>query len=285
MTVLVADPDQRSRRLTVAALRHGGFAVETARTPAHVLSLVRRRPVDAVVLDPADPDPVETVHDLRRRTEVPIIVVSAIDDERGKVAVLDAGADDYLCKPFGIEELLARVRAALRRTTHRGEEPPVSTAHFQIDLAAHRVHLSDGREAHLTATEWRIVETLVRHAGHVVGHPQLLEETWGAKGRDKTNYLRVYLASIRRKLEPQPARPRYFITYQGLGHSFLSEGAGYSTQRGAVREESVAPTASLDAGGPSGLSGDAEMVEGQLTAQQVRKPRSKARKVGRRRTS
>jgi len=226
MTVLVADPDQRSRRLTIAALRHGGFAVETARTHDQALSLIRCHPVDAVVLDPDDPDPVETIHHLRQRTEIPIIVVSARTDEHEKVALLDAGADDYLAKPFGIEELLARLRAALRRTAPPNDELPITTPDFRIDLTARRIQLRNGGEVHLTAIEWRLVEYLAGHPGRVVGHAQLLEDTWGPRARDKTNYLRVHMASIRRKLEPEPANPRYFITYAGLGHMFRPEGHG-----------------------------------------------------------
>jgi two-component system KDP operon response regulator KdpE len=203
--------------------RYGGFGVETATTPNQALTVLRSRPVDAVVLDPVDPDAVEIVHDLRLRTDVAIIVVSTMADERDKVSLLDAGADDYLCKPFGVEEFLARIRAALRRSVNR-REGAIITDDFRIDLNVHRTYRGTGEEVQLTPTEWRIVETLGRHQGHVVGHAQLLEETWGAKAVYKTNYLRVYIRNIRRKLEPNPAQPRYFITYPGLGHVFLPDG-------------------------------------------------------------
>jgi two-component system, OmpR family, KDP operon response regulator KdpE len=222
VSVLVADPDGHSRRVAATALRHAGYQVEVARTFKEALSLLRRRQLGAVVVDPTD-GAVDAVADLRRRTDIPIIVVSRLA-ERDKVAVLNAGADDYLAKPFGVEELLARVRAALRRTAPVHEEPPVTTADFSIDLGARRLRLKDGSETQLTPTEWRIVEALVRRPGFMVGHAQLLEEVWGAPARAKTEYLRVYVASIRKKTEPDPAHPRYFITYPGLGHVFLPEG-------------------------------------------------------------
>jgi two-component system, OmpR family, KDP operon response regulator KdpE len=225
MTVIVSDPDHQSRRITVAALRYGGFVVKTATTPNHAMTVLRSRPVDAVVLDPVDPDPVEVVHELRLRTDLPIIVVSTMTDERVKVSLLDAGADDYLCKPFGVEEFLARVRVAVRRSIKGREEPAIITDDFRIELISHRTYRRSGEEVMLTPTEWRIVETLSRHQGHVVGHTKLLEETWGAKAVCKTNYLRVYIRHIRRKLEPNPAQPRYFITYPGLGHVFLPQGS------------------------------------------------------------
>ena len=223
-SVVVADDDKRCRRLTSAALRHGGYSVETARSASEACSLLRRRPVAAVVIDPTDADPVSIVQDLRLRTDVPIVVVSALAEEHDKVAMLDAGADDYLTKPFGVEELLARLRAALRRSTRPGGDPPVVTAHFMIDLWARRLLLADGSEARLTPTEWRLVEVLVRNAGHLVGHAQVLDAVWGAGARDRREYLRVYMASIRHKIEPSPARPNYFITSPGLGLLFLPRG-------------------------------------------------------------
>jgi two-component system, OmpR family, KDP operon response regulator KdpE len=223
-SVVVADRDKRCRRLTSAALRHGGYAVETARSTREACSLLRRRPVAAVVLDPTDADPVSIVQDLCLRTDVPIVVVSALAQEHDKVAVVDAGADDYLTKPFGVEELLARLRAALHRSTQSDSDPPIVTAHFTIDLWARRLLLADGSEARLTPTECRLVEVLVRNAGHLVSHTQVLPEVWGAEARDKREYVRVCMASIRHKIEPSPARPNYFITSPGLGLLFLPEG-------------------------------------------------------------
>jgi two-component system, OmpR family, KDP operon response regulator KdpE len=224
VTVLVADIDQPSRRLAAAALRHAGYAVELARTSKEAFSLLRRRRFGAVVVDPAEVPAVDVVQDLRRRTDIPIIVVSHLS-ERDRVAVLNAGADDYLSKPFGVEELLARLGAALRRAGPVARAgSPVATADFTVDLAARRLWRTDGSEVFLTPTEWRIVEALVRRPGFVVGHAELLEEVWGSAARTKPEYLRVYFAAIRKKTEPDPTQPRYFITYPGIGHVFLPEG-------------------------------------------------------------
>jgi two-component system KDP operon response regulator KdpE len=225
MTVLLVDPDRRARRLAAAALRHGGYDVKTAGTARQALSLVRRQAVDAVVVDPAAAPGTAMVEDLRRDSAVPIIVVSPLADERQKVALLDAGADDYLTKPFGIEELLARVRAALRRSRRPGPPPPVATADFTIDVGTRRLFRTDGSEVRLTATEWRLAEILVRRAGHVVGHAELLQQVWGPEAAGKDHYLRVHMAHIRHKVEPRPATPRYFITYPGLGLLFTPTGA------------------------------------------------------------
>jgi two-component system KDP operon response regulator KdpE len=223
-TVLIADADQRARRLMAAALRHSGYVVESARNARQAVSLLRRRDVSAILVDPAGLEPDDVVHDLRLHTQVPIIVVSALSDQSAKVALLDAGADDYVSKPFGVDELLARLRAALRRATPTvTDEPLVTTADFVIDMAARRVRRSDGAEVQLTPTEWGIVEALARRPGRVVPHTQLLEEVWGVQARDKTHYLRVHMAAIRRKLEPVPHEPRYFITYAGFGHMFTAQ--------------------------------------------------------------
>jgi two-component system KDP operon response regulator KdpE len=150
---------------------------------------------------------------------VPIVVLSVRDGERDKVAALDAGADDYVTKPFGMDELLARLRAALRRATPAEEEPVVETADFTIDLAAKRVHRG-GVEIRLTPTEWHLVEVLVRNQGKLVSQRQLLQEVWGPEYHDETAYLRVHMANVRRKLEPEPSRPRYFFTEPGMGYRF-----------------------------------------------------------------
>jgi two-component system KDP operon response regulator KdpE len=233
MTVLVADSDQQSRRLAAAALRHGGYDVETASSPSKVFSVLRRHPIDAVVVDAADTADADVVRDLRLRTEVPIIVISALTTEEDKVALLDAGADDYLTKPFGVEELLARLRAVMRRVARRSDPPPVTTPHFTIDVAAHRVFLTDETEIRLTPTEWAMVGALTRRPGHVVGQAQLLEEVWGAKARDKAHYLRIYMASIRHKIEPDPSHPRYFVTSPGLGVMFLADGSRTLAESGS----------------------------------------------------
>ena len=224
LTVLVADPDQRCRRTTTAALRHGGYTVESARSTKEALSKLRRQQLAAIIVDPVDVDPAELIRDLRTRTEIPIIVVSNLVQEHDRVALLDAGADDCISKPFGVEELLARLRAALRRADAPRDDPPVTTADFVVDLGAWRLRRPDGSDVQLTPTEWRIVEALVRRPDRVVGNGALLEEIWGAGARLKTHYLRVHMAAIRRKVEPDPAHPRYFVTYPGLGHMFRPSG-------------------------------------------------------------
>jgi two-component system KDP operon response regulator KdpE len=150
---------------------------------------------------------------------VPIIVLSVRESERDKVAALDAGADDYVTKPFGMDELLARLRAALRRARPAAEEPVITTPDFSIDLAAKRV-ARGGQEIHLTPTEWGILEVLVRNPGRLVTQRQLLQQVWGPQYERETNYLRVYLAQLRRKLEPDPGRPRYLVTEPGMGYRF-----------------------------------------------------------------
>ena len=150
---------------------------------------------------------------------MPIVVLSVREAEADKVAALDLGADDYLTKPFGMDELLARLRAALRRHQPAAEEPVVETPDFRVDLAARRVTVADV-EVHLTPTEWGILDVLLRHPGRLVTQRQLLQQVWGPTYERETNYLRVYLAQLRRKLEPDPARPRYLITEPGMGYRF-----------------------------------------------------------------
>jgi two-component system, OmpR family, KDP operon response regulator KdpE len=164
-------------------------------------------------------DGADVIHGVRGWTATPIIVLSARDHEAAKVAALDAGADDYVTKPFGMDELLARVRAAVRRTAPTPDEPVVTTDDFTIDLAARRV-TKDGADVRLTPTEWQILEVLVRNRGRLVTQRQLLQDVWGPAYESETNYLRVYLAQLRRKLEPDPPRPRYLVTEPGMGYRF-----------------------------------------------------------------
>jgi two-component system, OmpR family, KDP operon response regulator KdpE len=175
-----------------------------------------------VVLDLGLPgiDGVDVIRGLRGWTQVPIVVLSVRDAEGDKVAALDAGADDYVTKPFGMDELLARLRAALRRIAPAEEEEAlIETADFTIDLAGKKVR-RDGDEVRLTPTEWHLVEVLVRNRGRLVAQRQLLQEVWGPQYHDETNYLRVFMAQVRRKLEPEPGNPRYFITEPGMGYRF-----------------------------------------------------------------
>ncbi|MBY8848912.1 winged helix-turn-helix domain-containing protein, partial [Saccharothrix sp. MB29] len=177
---------------------------------------------DVVVLDLGlpDVDGTEVIAGLRGWTTVPIIVLSARVDSTDKVEALDAGADDYVTKPFGMDELLARLRAAVRRgAVVEGEDAVVETASFTVDLAAKKV-LRDGAEVHLTPTEWGLLEVLARHRGRLVAQKQLLQEVWGPQYAKETHYLRVYLAQLRRKLEPEPSHPRHLVTEPGMGYRF-----------------------------------------------------------------
>jgi two-component system KDP operon response regulator KdpE len=164
-------------------------------------------------------DGVEVVTRLRRRTTVPIIVLSAREGEADKVAALDAGADDYVTKPFGMEELLARMRAGLRRSAPADDQPTVQTPTLSIDLRAKRV-LREGVEVRLTPTEWHVLEALVRSPGRLVPGRELLQDVWGPTYGEETNYLRVYIAQLRRKLEARPSSPRHLVTEPGLGYRF-----------------------------------------------------------------
>jgi two-component system, OmpR family, KDP operon response regulator KdpE len=165
-------------------------------------------------------DGINVVEVLRQRSNVPILVLSARETERAKVAALDAGADDYVTKPFGMDELVARVRAALRRAAPPETDAVIVTEHFTVDLAAKRIIGSEGAEIRLTPTQWHLVEVLVRHRGKLVPQRRLLQEVWGPAYSDETHYLRVFLAQIRRRLEPDPSHPRYFITEPGMGYRF-----------------------------------------------------------------
>jgi two-component system KDP operon response regulator KdpE len=176
-----------------------------------------------VILDLGLPgiDGVEVIRGLRGWSDVPIIVLTVREAERDKIQALDAGADDYVTKPFGMGELLARLRAALRRAMPDDTEQPVlSTPDFTIDLQAKKVVGVDDQEIRLTPTEWGIVEVLVRNHGKLVSQTKLLQDVWGPQYGEETNYLRVFMAQVRRKLEPEPGAPRYFITEPGMGYRF-----------------------------------------------------------------
>ncbi|MEJ7791961.1 MAG: response regulator [Gaiellaceae bacterium] len=219
--ILVVDDEPQLLRAMATNLRARGYDVELAPTGEDALTIAARKHPDLVVLDLGLPgiDGIEVIRGLRGWTTVPIIVLSVRETEADKVAALDAGAEDYVTKPFGMDELLARLRAALRRAAPAEEEAVVETEHFTVDLAAKRVTTAEG-EIRLTPTEWHVVETLVRNPGRLVTQRQLLQEVWGPQYEKETNYLRVYLAQIRGKLEPDPARPRYFVTEAGMGYRF-----------------------------------------------------------------
>jgi two-component system KDP operon response regulator KdpE len=221
--VLVVDDDAQILRALRINLAARGYQVLTAGDGAGALRAAADGQPDVVVLDLGLPDldGAEVIAGLRGWTQVPIIVLSARTDAADKVDALDAGADDYVTKPFGMAELLARLRAAVRRAAvgQADGEPVVTAASFTVDLVAKRVVRGD-HEVHLTPTEWGILEQLVRNQGKLVGQKQLLQEVWGPAYGKETNYLRVYLAQLRRKLEPDPARPRHLITEPGMGYRF-----------------------------------------------------------------
>jgi two-component system KDP operon response regulator KdpE len=221
--VLVVDDEPQIVRALVINLKARKYEVDAAHDGASALELAAARHPDVVVLDLGlpDMDGVEVIKGLRGWTRVPIIVLSARHASDEKVEALDAGADDYVTKPFGMDELLARMRAAVRRAEPvAGEDGSlVTTETFTVDLAAKKVN-RDGADVRLTPTEWHLLEVLVRNAGRLVSQTQLLQEVWGPAYRTETNYLRVYLAQLRRKLEQDPSHPRHFITEAGMGYRF-----------------------------------------------------------------
>jgi two-component system KDP operon response regulator KdpE len=227
-TVLVVDDEKPILHTMAVNLRARGYDVDLATTATQALASAARRHPDVVILDLGlpDMDGIDVIRGLRGWSSVPIIILSARVTEAQKVAALDAGANDYVTKPFGMDELMARLRVALRLPDAAQQEPTIETADFTIDLAAKRVH-KHGVDVRLTSTEWRIVELLAKNSGRLVTQRLLLEQVWGLEG-EKTNYVRVFMVAIRRKLEPDPAHPRYFVTEPGSGIRFVPDGAAGS---------------------------------------------------------
>lgn len=218
--VLVVDDEPQIRKLLRVSLGAESLQViEAANAEAGLAALAQDRP-DVMILDLGlpDADGLDLIPRIRERSSVPIIVLSVRDDEGGKVRALDAGADDYLTKPFGIAELLARIRAALRhRLQASGSQPVIETGALRIDLTLRRVTL-DGIELRLSRKEYAILAVLARHAGRVITQPQLLREVWGKVHEDDTQYLRVYIGQLRQKLGDDAAAPRYVVTEPGVGY-------------------------------------------------------------------
>ena len=219
--VLVIDDDPQLLRALRITLRAAGHDVETACDGRTALQQAAAVHPDVVVLDLGLPDldGTEVLTGLRPWYTGPVLVLSARADSQDKVRALDAGADDYVTKPFDMGELLARLRAALRRGSGEPADPVVTTGHFTVDLAARQVTVQ-GAPIHLTPTEWGLLEALVRHPGRLIAQRQLLQSVWGPAYVKETHYLRVYLAQLRRKLEPDPSHPRYLRTEPGMGYRF-----------------------------------------------------------------
>ena len=222
--ILVVEDEAPLRRALRIFLEAHDYEVVLAASGREGLDLAAREHPDVVILDLGlpDMDGVAVAAALRGWSTVPIVVLSARDAEPVKVAALDAGADDYVTKPFAMNEFLARLRAALRRAAPTEQERVITTADFTIDLGAKQIHQDDS-EVHLTPTEWQIVEVLSRNRGRLVTQQQLLQQVWGPQYERETHYLRIYMSQIRRKLEPDPSRPRYFITEPGMGYRFVME--------------------------------------------------------------
>jgi len=229
-SVLVVDDEPQILRALRINLRVRHYDVQVAGTGAQALEVAAKHPPDLVVLDLGLPDldGVEVIQGLRGWTDAPIIVLSGRADSTDKVEALDAGADDYVTKPFNMEELLARMRAVSRRVPGEGDEPRVRIGDVVVDLAAKRVLRQPagspdgqaGPDIRLTPTEWHLLEVLLRHSGKLISQQQLLSEVWGPGYADATGNLRLYMAQLRRKLEPDPARPRWLLTEPGMGYRF-----------------------------------------------------------------
>jgi two-component system, OmpR family, KDP operon response regulator KdpE len=217
--VLVVDDEPQIVRGLKVVLRNAGYDVQAAETKQQALDALAVRPPDAVVLDLVLPDGsgVDVCTEVRGWSSLPIVVLSAVGDEREKVRALDAGADDYVTKPFGTDELLARLRAVLRRAGDDDAEPRIIAGDLVVDLEAHTVTRGHN-EIHLTPIEFGLVEVLARNLGKLVTHRQLLRDVWGPAYETETHYLRVHVAHIRAKLEPEPAEPRYLVTEPGVGY-------------------------------------------------------------------
>jgi two-component system KDP operon response regulator KdpE len=227
--ILVIEDEPPIRRFLRASLRGEGYRLAEAETGQQGLSLAATQPPDLVILDLGlpDMDGLQIIEELRRWSQMPIIILSARDREQDKVVALDRGADDYLSKPFGVGELLARIRVALRHQARISGQPAGAAMRFNVgdltvDLEARRVFVR-GQEAHLTPIEYRLLSTFVQHAGKVLTHRFLLNEVWGPGHSEETHYLRVFTANLRRKLEVDPARPRYLLTEQGVGYRLAAE--------------------------------------------------------------
>ena len=223
--ILVVDDEPQILRALRINLRARGYDVEVADTGTAALTSAGRHPPDLIVLDLGLPDldGADVIRTLRGWTTVPIIVLSGRAGSQDKVAALDAGADDYVTKPFGVDELLARIRAVTRRLAATAPEPAAAVARVgrhTVNLAERTVSHDDGTDVRLTPTQWGMLDKLLRHPGKLITQRQLLHDVWGPEYQNETNYLRQYMAQLRRKLEDDPARPRHLITEPGMGYRY-----------------------------------------------------------------
>jgi two-component system KDP operon response regulator KdpE len=220
--VLVVDDEPQILRAVQMKLRNAGYAVDTAATAKDALAQAAMRPPEAVILDLLLPDGsgTDVCRELRRWSSAPILVLSAVGEEKEKIAALDAGADDYVTKPFSGDELLARLRAALRRTAPSGE-PVIEVGELRLDRDKRSVTMA-GQPVALTPTEWDLLRLLAENEGKLLTHPTILREIWGPAYREESNYLHVYVSHLRRKIEPDPARPRYLLNQPGVGYRLVS---------------------------------------------------------------
>ncbi len=221
--VLVVDDEPQIRRLLTVTLEANGYRVLPAFTGNEGLALAAQHRPALVILDIGLPDlsGQEVLRRLREWSNVPVVILSALGDEKGKVAALDAGADDYVTKPFNTDELLARLRVALRHLAKQEEAPVFQARNLVVDLATRRVTLH-GKEVKLSVTEYNLLRLFVRHAGKVLTHRQILREVWGAGHDEDTHYLRVYIAHLREKIETEPSSPQLIVTELGVGYRLLT---------------------------------------------------------------
>jgi two-component system, OmpR family, KDP operon response regulator KdpE len=219
--ILVVDDEPQILRALRTSMQGAGYEVDVAATGAEALAGAAMRPPSAVILDLVLPDRsgTEVCRELRSWTDVPILVLSAVGDEQEKVAALDAGADDYITKPFGVDELLARLRAALRRAD-TVTDPVVQLGDLVVDLERRLVTLR-GQPVSLTPTEFELLRLFVRNEGKLLTHPTILREVWGPSYGAESHYLHVYVSQLRRKIEPDPARPRFLLTEPGAGYRLV----------------------------------------------------------------
>jgi two-component system KDP operon response regulator KdpE len=220
--VLVVDDERQILRALEMKLRNAGYTVDTAATAKEALAQAAMRPPEAVILDVLLPDGngTDVARELRKWSSAPILVLSAVGEEKEKIAALDAGADDYVTKPFSGDELLARLRAALRRTAPSGN-PVLEIGDLRIDREKRTV-TRNGEPVALTPTEWDLLRLLAENEGKLLTHPAILRAIWGPAYREESNYLHVYVSHLRRKIEPDPARPRYLLNQPGVGYRLVS---------------------------------------------------------------